>query len=128
MTDAAIAPSSYDEQPLVEATADLLGEPMLPNWWTAEVVEAEHDGLAFVARVAAAAAIGVLQSRGTSGVDVASQVFAVEMVALDDAMRDYTRRTNRGDVLPVALDILATAGGANLAGLLTGMLRRVRGE
>ena len=128
MADTLYTLPSADERNLVEARAELRGEPMSAKWWTAEVVQAEHDRLASFARVAAAAAIEVLQSRDTSGVDVASQVFAVKMVALDDAMRDYTRRTNRGDVLPVALDILATAGGANLAGLLTGMLRRVRGE
>ena len=128
MADAATTLSDAAERPLVEAIAELLGTPMPAGWWTAEVVQARQDHLAAVASLTVAAFVGVLPYRNTPKWDAALGLFSAEMVALDDAMRDYTRMTDRGDVLDVVRDSLVAAAGSALADALMGMLRRVRGD
>lgn len=128
MTDAAINPCHTPDHAFAEAIADALGGPLPPGWWQAEAIQARQDHLAVVASHAAAALNRARLLRAAPELDAALRLFAAEMVTLDDAMREYTRMTDRGEVLDVVRDGLVATAGSSLADALVGMLRRVRGD
>ncbi|MFL5266305.1 MAG: hypothetical protein ACJ8AH_06835 [Stellaceae bacterium] len=117
-----------------EALAELLGDPLPPDWQDKLAIEARQGHLGVLAYLAADAIVDVViryidrQARGErlSAGDPPMLALVNSICELDKGWRKYTHKTQRGDAGEIVYNSAAFWAGPTVAAIVEGFLERIR--